>query len=537
MPRELPPKRDDWPPFPVIYQVYPRSFADTTGSGTGDLEGIRRGLGHIAGLGADAVWIGPVYPSPMVDGGYDVKEYCAVDPMFGGLDDIDRIIEEAGQLGLRVMMDLVFNHTSREHPWFRASERREDGKDDWYCWADPAPGGGAPNNWRSYFGPPAWTWHEGRRQYYLHTFLAEQPKLNLRHPELRAALKDVCRFWCDRGVKGFRMDAVTCYLHDPELKDNPPAAPEVKERMAGPPGSEYREQDHLHDFLPGDGVPFMREVRDWAGDDKYLLGEVNSGNKSVELSTMLVAEDRLDSAYVIDLAARGITGRVLADMVERGACDEGLAWWLSSHDQPRHVTRDGNGSERDARMFALLLLGLPGPLILYQGEELGQVQADLRRDQVTDPFDLRYWPNPPGRDAARVPLAWTAEAPGYGFTEGRPWLPMDTLGPPRSVDAQDGAGRSVLETYRTALGLRKARGMAEGSTEVLEAEEAWFVARINMPRGGEPTLVVLNLSHEDRAWHGLDDDGGRMLLASDGAEALGKVPRRSALWFGKGEGA
>ena len=529
MPEDAPPARADWPAHPVIYQIYPRSFADTSASGEGDLAGIADRLSHAARLGADAVWISPFQVSPMVDGGYDIADHATIDPRFGTDADWDKVIARARALGLRVMVDLVANHTSREHPWFTESAERREGREDWYVWADAAPGGGPPNNWLSFFGAPAWTWDHRRRQYYYHTFLDAQPKLNLRSPDVRRAMCSLVSHWRGRGADGFRLDAVTSYLHDTSLADNPPARPEVSARIAGAPHNPYTWQDHMHDFLPGDGVPFMRQVRDWAGPDSYLLGEVNSGNNSVELAISMAGEGGLDSAYVVDLAERGITGEVLADMIARGACAEGLAWWLSSHDQPRHVSRAGDGSPADARLFALLLCAMPGPLILYQGEEIGQRQARLPRAALHDPFDRMYWPDTPGRDGARVPFFWDA-GPGGGFTGGVPWLPMAPQDAPAPLSAQEGQPDSPFETYRAALAERRRRGLADGCIEVLEAEADWVLARVDGTEGA-PVRLAVNLGREPRR---LPGGPARAILASAPGlrdAALDTLPGRTSAWL------
>ena len=528
------PRRGGWPAHPVIYQIYPRSFADSTGSGEGDLAGIAARLPHVARLGADAVWISPFFLSPMVDGGYDIVDHCAVDPRFGTMADWEALVARARSLGLHVMIDLVANHTSIAHPWFSESAERRGGRDDWYVWADPTPAGGPPNNWLSFFGPPAWTWDHRRRQYYNHTFLEEQPKLNLRHRGVQRAIGEIVAFWRDRGADGFRLDAVTSYLHDESLADNPPARPEVAARIAGARHNPYTWQDHMHDFLPGDGVPFMETVREWAGPEAYLLGEVNSGNRSVELAVETAGAAGLDSAYVVDLAERGVTGDVMADMIERGACAEGLAWWLSTHDRSRHVSRAGDGSERDARLFAVLLCGMPGPLILYQGEELGQRQSSLPREALHDPFDVMYWPAAPGRDGSRVPFHWEAGR-GAGFTTGAPWLPMDEADVPAPLSAQAGRPDSPFETYRAALAARRRLGIADACMQVLEAEELWFLGRLTDLPGGALRLAV-NLSREA---HRLPAGAGAVHMASDPAlpgATIGEVPPRTALWLAESDG-
>ena len=446
-------RRGGWPEHPAIYEIYPRSFRDTTGSGEGDLRGVLEGLDHVASLGVDAIWLAPFYDSPMVDGGYDIRDHCAVDPRFGTLDDFDAVLARAHQLGLKVMTDLVFNHTSDRHPWFEAALLGDDAAAARYVFRDARPDGGPPTNWLSFFGEPAWTWCPARKQYYLRQFLACQPSLDLRHPEVQAELERIVHFWRDRGVDGFRFDAVTSFLFDPDLPDNPPASAEVRARMAVGPDNPYSFQDHLGDMLPGDGAAFAEKLRDWSGPDAWLIGEINSGNRSVELTAEFTAPDRLDAGYTVDLFVNEITAARVAEIIARKeAAGCGLAWCLSCHDHPRAISRSGDGSARDAKLLALLSAALPGALILWQGEELGQKQAELARDEIADPYDRLFWPVAPGRDGARVPFPWQAGTEGHGFTTGTPWLPMRDLADV-ALDAQGPDG--VLAFWRRALALRR----------------------------------------------------------------------------------
>ena len=446
-----------WPKAPVIYQIYPRSFRDTTGTGTGDLDGIRHKLHHVAKLGADAVWLSPFYPSPLADGGYDVADHVDVHPAMGKMDDFDRLVDRAHDLGLKVIIDQVFNHTSDASPWFQRSIQGDPHYADYYVWRDPKPDGTQPNNWLSQFGPPAWTWNHKRRQYYFHNFTGRQPSLNLRNPHVQDELQAIMRFWLDRGVDGFRLDAVTSFLFDPEMRDNPPATPEVQAEVSGETFVPYTYQDHVHDILPGDGTAFMERVRTWAGEDAYLFGEVTSGNQSVELACMLSAPGRLDAAYTTDLPENKGTAEAYADCLTRADDPRRLGWWLSSHDQPRHADKAGDGSDRDVRFLATVLAASPGPVILYQGEELGLSQPKLPRSAVTDPLDLLYWPDGPGREGARVPIPW-AEGEDRGFSSGRPWLPMDW---PEGISvAVQEIGDSNLWFYRRAFAFRRDAGLS-----------------------------------------------------------------------------
>jgi len=523
-------ERDGWPRCPVIYEIYPRSFRDSSGSGVGDLRGLLEKMDYIAALSVDAIWIAPFYPSPWDDGGYDVADHCGVDERLGDLENVKEIIASAHGAGLKVMTDQVLNHTSRDHPWFEKSANREDGFDDWYIWRDAKPDGSPPNNWLSYFGPTAWTWDHRRMQYYCHQFLECQPNLDLRNPEVQAALRDQMRFWRDLGIDGFRMDAISAYLHDRSMADNPPASLEVRARVAGPDFNPYSFQDHRYDLLPGDGAAYCERVREWAGPEAYLLGEINVGNGAIEVTADFTQHTRLDAAYTVDLVEGGLSAAKVAEVLARARkampkAEGRLAYWLSSHDQARHLTRDGDGSDHEAKFLALLCGCLPGPWLVYQGEELGLPQPELHRDEVSDPFDRLYWPDGPGREGARVPLPWEAEADNFGFTTGTPWLPMRWQ-KDRAVDRQEAASDSVLSFYRALLALRREHRWAEGA-----------LTRIRH----EGDLLVIELRRDDGSrYRGLFNFGktscsadleGQPLIASAPDQAPGHLPARSgALW-------
>ena len=465
-------RRGSWPRNPAIYQIYPRSFLDTTGSGEGDLPGITQKLDHVAALGVDAIWVSPFFVSPMSDGGYDVADHQAVNPRFGTMADFEALVARAHDLGLKVMIDQVLNHTSCRHPLFLAACDGDDAAAECYLFRDPKPDGTQPNNWLSQFGPPAWTWAHKRRQYYFHQFLACQPSLNLRHDTVQAMHRQELAFWREKGVDGFRFDAVTSYLWDESLKDNPPATPEVQDRVSGENFVPYTYQDHEHDILPGDGAAYTEKLREWAGEDAYLIGESTSGNKSLELAMEFTKEGRLDGVYTTDLPENRGAPEIWARIFEETELPR-LPKWLSSHDQPRHITRCGDGSDRDARFFALLMAFLPGPWLIYQGEELGLPQPQLSEEETVDPLDLLYWPDGPGRDGARVPIPWE-DAPNFGFSTGKPWLPM-RWDSGHAVARQSEA--TVMGFYANCLAARKEQGWADAALTEWSLEDGLLEVR------------------------------------------------------------
>ena len=464
----------------VLYQVYPRSFADSDGDGVGDLEGLRARLDHVAWLGVDALWVCPFYPSPMADFGYDVADYCDVDPVFGTLDDFDRLVADAHARGIRVIVDWVPNHTSDRHPWFVESRSsRASATRDWYVWRDsPRRSGhaGRPNNWRAAFGGNAWTFDEATGQWYLHLFLPEQPDLNWRNPQVVEAMHGVLRFWLDRGVDGFRIDVVQGLAKDPDLADDPPGT--VLPRSAT--------NDHP------DVHPLLRDLRrlvDAYPQQPVLLGEVYLLSTE-QVVRYLGTGDELHLAFDFTSlyapwtaeAWRATLRRVAARLDPIGAWP---TWTLSNHDNVRHATR--YGGEAQARAAAVLLLTVRGTPVLYAGEELGLEDAAVPEDRVVDPG---------GRDPCRAPIPWDG-SPSHGWPGAVPdrgaWLPWPPDPDVHNAEAERDDPRSILHLYRRLLAARRASpALRHGDLRLLDAlpGEVLGYERIDGDTGDRRTVLV-----------------------------------------------
>jgi alpha-glucosidase len=479
----------------------------------GDLEGIRRHLDHLAWLGMDAVWISPFYPSPMVDGGYDVADYRGVDPLFGDLNDFDRLVADAHRRSLRVILDLVPNHSSDRHPWFVASRSsRDDPKRDWYIWRDPAPDGGPPNNWIAEFGGPAWTLDERTGQYYYHAFSSAQPDLNWRNPRVRAAMHDAMRFWLDRGVDGFRVDVIWHLIKDETLRDNP-VNPEYVEGRDSPSRRLVQaysaDQPEVHDV-----VAEMRAVVDQY-DERVMIGEIYL---PIDRLVTYYGHDRagahLPFNFHLILApwdAREI--ELVIDTYE-GALPDGAwpNWVLGNHDQPRVASRVGDGQ---ARVAAVLLLTLRGTPTIYYGEELGLRDVPIPAKQALDVRETNQPGRGLGRDPVRTPMPWTGDPPG-GFTTGRPWLPLGDENLSRSVAAQRDDPGSMLSLYRQLVELRRSeRALAVGSYRPVPAEGSVLAYRRR--HADRELLVALNLGGRPAELHLPQDfPAGRVLVSASG---------------------
>jgi len=444
----------------VIYQIYPRSFMDSNGDGIGDLAGITAKLDYVASLGVDAIWFSPFFASPMRDFGYDVSDYRAIDPMFGTLEDFDRLVARAHALDLRVIIDQVYAHTSDVHAWFQESRsNRDNDKHDWYVWADPKPDGTPPNNWLSVFFGPSWTWDGRRGQYYLHNFLPSQPNLNVHNPAVQEALFDTARFWLQRGVDGFRLDAINFAMHDPSLADNPAVVQ---------PGAVFKRpfdfQHHLHNQSQPELVPFVEKlaaVMHEFGPDRFTVAEVGGEQSLAEMKLYTRGSQRLNTSYSFDfLYAEQLSPALVLDALSKwpGTGDEGWpSWAFSNHDAPRAVTRWGGpkaGAEW-AKLLATLLMSLRGNVFLYQGEELGLAQAAIPFERLRDPEAIANWPLTLGRDGARTPMPWTADSPHAGFSSTEPWLPIPPDHVAKAVAGQDGDANSVLAVTRQLIELRR----------------------------------------------------------------------------------
>lgn len=441
----------------IIYQIYPRSFFDTNGDGIGDLAGITHKLDYVARLGVDAIWLSPFFVSPMDDFGYDVADYCDVDPMFGTLEDFDALVSEAHDRHIRVLIDLVLSHTSDRHPWFAESRKsRDNARADWYVWADPKPDGTAPNNWLSIFGGPAWEWDTTRRQYYMHNFLASQPDLNYHNPAVQDAVLDVARFWLERGVDGFRLDTVNKYVHDRELRDNPPTPKGM--RLTVDDGNPVSLQQPLYNINRPENLAFVERLRSLL--DEYpgttTVGEI--GNRAIEGPELgqYTAPGRLHMAYGFDLLHGPIRAATVREALERTA-GHGATWtsWpFSNHDVTRVVTRSGLGLEA-APVLLQLMLCLGGSPTLYQGEELGLPEADVPFDFLQDPYGRRFWPEIKGRDGCRTPMPWSGALPHAGFSAAMPWLPVDHHHIALAVDRQEVDETSPLNRARAFIHWRR----------------------------------------------------------------------------------
>ncbi|GAB4522905.1 MAG: alpha glucosidase [Amphiplicatus sp.] len=517
---------EEWWRGAVIYQIYPRSFCDSNGDGVGDLPGIVEKLDHVAGLGVDGVWISPFFRSPMKDFGYDVSDYCDVDPVFGTLADFDRLIEKAHGLGLKVIIDQVYSHTSDQHPWFAESRSsRDNPKADWYVWADPKPDGAPPNNWQSVFGGPAWTWDSRRGQYYLHNFLSSQPDLNLHQADVQDALLEVARFWLDRGVDGFRLDAINFAMHDPFLRDNPPA-PRDGRRITRP----FDLQEHVYNQSHRDIPKFLERIR--ALTDRYggifTVAEVGGPDPLAEMKAFTSEDRRLNSAYGFDFL---YADRLTPDLIRRalsawpGAAGEGWpSWAFSNHDAPRAASRwAGAGDlERAARLYAMLLMALRGNAFLYQGDELGLPQAEVPFERLQDPEAIANWPQTFGRDGARTPIPWRADAPHCGFSTREPWLPIDPRHRALAVERQESDPGSTLHFIRKLIDLRRgSSALRRGDIVFLDAPQT--VAAFLRRSEDETALCVFNLG-ADEAAPGLPDLADFKLVFATGPEATAGAP-------------
>ena len=446
----------DWWRGAVIYQVYLRSFADTDGNGIGDLPGVIERLDYIASLGVDAIWIAPFFKSPMKDFGYDVSEYRQVDPIFGTLEDFDRLVAAVHARGLRIIIDQVLNHTSDQHAWFEESRQsRNNARADWYVWADPKPDGTPPNNWLSIFGGPAWQWEPRRGQYYLHNFLVSQPDLNYHNPAVAAQMLEEAEFWLARGVDGFRLDAINFCFHDPLLRDNP-AKPEAERKGRGfRTDNPYAWQVHLYDNTQPQNHAFLEALRRLM--DRHApavaLGEVSAENAVEAIVQYTAGAKRLHMAYNFELLVDEFSTRHIREVVETLAarCENCWPCWaIGNHDVARVATRwsAGAATAPRAKLFNALLLSLRGTACSYQGEELGLTQAELPDALLQDPYGLAFWPLFKGRDGCRTPMPWNDREPECGFTKGRPWLPVPAEHRALAVNHQDAAQDSVLNAYR-----------------------------------------------------------------------------------------
>lgn len=509
----------------VIYQIYPRSFADSNGDGIGDLPGITAKLDYVAGLGVDAIWLSPFFTSPMADYGYDVADYRGVDPIFGTLADFDALLARAHALGLKVIIDQVYAHTSDAHAWFSESRSsRTNPRADWYVWADAKADGTPPSNWQSVFGGPAWTWDARRGQYYMHNFLKEQPQLNVHNTDVQDALLDVAKFWLDRGVDGFRLDALNFAFHNRALTDNPPVPPGKNAQHVRTRPFDF--QLKINNMSQPELVPFVERIRLHVDqyDGRFTVAEVGGDDAEHEMKLMTAGEKRLNTAYSFAFLHQDQpTRQLIADVLGKwpDAPETGWpSWAFSNHDAPRVVSRWGGTDDDDtrAKLYIMLLLALRGNPFIYQGEELGLPQADVPYERLLDPEAIANWPLTQGRDGARTPMPWTTTLPFAGFTTVEPWLPIDPQHVKRAVCAQQDHSSSVLSFTRQMVALRRSSmALKLGSIDFVATESGALVFKRQAE--SETLVCVFNLGDQP-----IDDEvrgNSRVLVTLNGATGDG----------------
>lgn len=496
----------------IIYQIYPRSFADSNGDGIGDLNGITGRLDYLVDLGVDAIWLSPIYPSPDADFGYDVSDYCAVDPKYGSLADFDRLVSEAHARDIRVVLDLVLNHTSNQHLWFRESRKSRDNPyRDWYIWADPRPGGGPPNNWYAVFGGSGWELDETTGQYYYHMFYKQQPDLNWHNPETRRALLGVFRFWLERGVDGFRLDVFNVYFKHAGLADNPVRFPMPLHPFIG--------QRHENDFDRPELIPLLGEIRkildeySTPGRERYAVGEPLLSNP--HKAAAYTGRDRLHAAFDFELLNSPFRPGSFLNAVQNWEHALGAENWpnqvLNNHDairtgtRYRHLIANANfrflpmgkaEDDRKLKVAAAFLLTVRGTPFVYYGEEIGMRDIPIRRKaDVLDPVGKRFWPLMKGRDGCRSPMQWES-GPNAGFAPPgvRPWLPLHPNTAVRNVAAQRADPRSLLNFYRRLIAVRRANpALVGGMFQPLTYGTRYLLAYLRQD-ATQTVLVALNFS-------------------------------------------
>jgi alpha-glucosidase len=503
---------DNWWRGGVIYQIYPRSFADSNGDGIGDLPGITAKLDYVAQLGADGIWLSPFFKSPMKDFGYDVSDYCDVDPMFGTLVDLKTLVKHAHELGLKVMIDQVLSHCSDQHPWFVESRSSSDNsKADWYVWADAKDDGTPPNNWLSIFGGSAWQWDTRRMQYYMHNFLSSQPDLNFHNPQVQDALLDTVKFWLDLGVDGYRLDTANFYFHDKQLRNNPPRGRPTGEDPAVSSVNPYAWQWHKFDKSQPENLEFLRKLR--ATLDQYpnttMVGEIGDDDGLARVAEYTSGGDKLHMAYCFDLLGTAHSADHLHKVLKRFVDIVGSGWpcWaLSNHDVPRLATRWGGAKPSAAllRLAAALQMSLRGTPCVYQGDELGLPEVEMAFENLQDPYGITMWPEFKGRDGCRTPMPWQTDAPHLGFAlnhnaQTKPWLPAAQSHRALAVDVQSQQADSLLNFYRNLLRWRKTQeALVQGDLQLLPPHPQ--VLAYTRHHGAQSMLCVFNFSDTAGQW-------------------------------------
>ena len=503
---------ENWWESAVFYQIYPRSFKDSNNDGIGDLAGVIEKLDHLndgkgGGLGIDAIWFSPFFPSPQADFGYDVSDYCNIDSDYGTLEDFDQLVEESHRRGIKIVLDLVLNHSSDQHKWFQESRKNStNSKVDWYVWADPKPDGSPPNNWLAVFGGAAWTFEPQRGQYYLHNFLPEQPDLNWYNPEVREALADVVRFWMKRGADGFRLDTANYYAYDRQLRDNPkrPGNSELMEDgQEANPLSQYitkfsKDRPENLEF-----IHYLRKIFDESG--AVSIGEIGSAEgleSTLKLGTDYVKKGKgLHLAYTFSMLNKNMNAEYLEHVLrvtEESIEDGWPCWSLSNHDCMRMISRFDCFGERDGfqQMMLLLLLSLRGTPIIYYGEEVDMQEYEITKDELRDPQGIRFWPDIKGRDGCRLPFPWDSKLTNQGFNSGtKPWLPAANK---LSLDQAKADSGSTFHVLQEMLQIRKKfPALQNGSYRKILLDGDCFV--FERKTEDETMLIAANFSTEEQS--------------------------------------
>jgi len=503
---------ENWWESAVFYQIYPRSFKDSNNDGIGDLAGVIEKLDHLndgkgGGLGIDAIWFSPFFPSPQADFGYDVSDYCNIDSDYGTLEDFDQLVEESQRRGIKIVLDLVLNHSSDQHKWFQESRKNStNSKVDWYVWADPKPDGSPPNNWLAVFGGVAWTFEPQRGQYYLHNFLPEQPDLNWYNPEVREALADVIRFWMKRGADGFRLDTANYYAYDRQLRDNPkrPGNSELMEDgQEANPLSQYitkysKDRPENLEF-----IHYLRKIFNESG--AVSIGEIGSAEgleSTLKLGTDYVKKGKgLHLAYTFSMLNKNMSAEHLEHVLrvtEESIEDGWPCWSLSNHDCMRMISRFDCFGERDGfqQMMLLLLLSLRGTPIIYYGEEVDMQEYEIKKDELRDPQGIRFWPDIKGRDGCRLPFPWDSKLTNQGFNSGtKPWLPAANK---LSLDQAKADSGSTFHVLQEMLQIRKNfPALQNGSYQKILLDRECFV--FERKTEDETMLIAANFSTEEQS--------------------------------------
>lgn len=503
---------DNWWRGGVIYQIYPRSFSDRNGDGIGDLQGITERLDYVAGLGADGIWLSPFFKSPMKDFGYDVSDYCDVDPMFGTLSDFKALVKRAHELGLKVMIDQVLSHCSDQHPWFAESRASASNpKADWFVWADSKPDGTPPNNWLSIFGGSAWQWDTRRCQYFMHNFLTSQPDLNFHNPEVQEALLETVKFWLDLGVDGYRLDTANFYFHDLQLRNNPARGRPNGEDPAVSAVNPYGWQWHQFDKSQPENLAFLRKLRSLL--DQYphttMVGEIGDDDGLARVAEYTSGGDKLHMAYCFDLLGTARSSNhvhSVIDRFEKVAAGGWPCWALSNHDVVRVATRWGGDHPAGGllRLAAALQMTLRGTPCIYQGDELGLPEAVIEFGDIQDPYGITMWPEFKGRDGCRTPMPWASKAADLGFSPHqsssvRPWLPVSELHRELAVDVQFKLPDSLLTFYQNLLHWRRSQSaLIQGELTLLPAH-GQILAYVRSDHS-QRIICLFNMSETTATW-------------------------------------